>query len=79
MDVFPALLDGDVPFYSHEIDAYWNDIGNLEELRQGNFDALLGAVEVEPGAPEVADGVYARPSPLDGVEVEGAGAGRRGD
>ncbi len=39
MDVFPRLLDGDVPFYSHEIEAYWNDIGNL--------DALTGAVEVE--------------------------------
>ena len=36
MDVFPRLLDGDVPFYSHEIDAYWNDIGNLEELRAGH-------------------------------------------
>ena len=47
MDVFPRLLDGDVPFYSHEIDAYWNDIGNLEELREGNVDALTGAVEVE--------------------------------
>ena len=35
MDVFPRLLEGDVPFYSHEIDAYWNDIGNLEELRAG--------------------------------------------
>ena len=30
MDVFPRLLEGDVPFYSHEIDAYWNDIGNLD-------------------------------------------------
>jgi NDP-sugar pyrophosphorylase family protein len=70
MDVFPALLEGDVPFYSHEIDAYWNDIGNLEELRQGNFDALLGAVEVEPGAPEVTGGVRAA-SPLEGAEVEG--------
>ncbi|HMI81505.1 MAG TPA: NDP-sugar synthase [Solirubrobacterales bacterium] len=47
MDVFPRLLDGDVPFYSHEIDAYWNDIGNLEELRAGNVDALTGAVRVE--------------------------------
>lgn len=47
MDVFPALLEGDVPFYSHEIDAYWNDIGNLRELREGNFDALTGAVRVE--------------------------------
>lgn len=47
MDVFPRLLESDVPFYSHEIDAYWNDIGNLEELREGNLDALTGAVRVE--------------------------------
>jgi mannose-1-phosphate guanylyltransferase len=46
MDVFPRLLEGDVPFYSHEINAYWNDIGNLEELRAGNIDALTGAVAV---------------------------------
>lgn len=68
MDVFPALLEGDVPFYSHEIDAYWNDIGNLDELRQGNLDALRGAVEVDPGAPEVSAGVRAA-SPLDGAEL----------
>jgi mannose-1-phosphate guanylyltransferase/mannose-1-phosphate guanylyltransferase/phosphomannomutase len=78
MDVFPALLEADVPFYSHEIDAYWNDIGNLEELRQGNLDALGGAVRVEPGAPRVSDGVWSA-VPLDGVEAEppvlvGAGA-----
>jgi mannose-1-phosphate guanylyltransferase len=70
MDVFPALLEGDVPFYSHEAEAYWNDIGNLSELRQGNLDALSGAVAVEPGAPEVAEGVRSS-SPLDGVEVSG--------
>jgi mannose-1-phosphate guanylyltransferase/mannose-1-phosphate guanylyltransferase/phosphomannomutase len=46
MDVFPRLLEADVPFYSHEIDAYWNDIGDLEELRAGSVDALTGAVEV---------------------------------
>jgi mannose-1-phosphate guanylyltransferase/mannose-1-phosphate guanylyltransferase/phosphomannomutase len=55
MDVFPRLLEGDVPFYSHEIDAYWNDIGNLEELRAGNLDALGGAVKVDPEG-EVVDG-----------------------
>jgi len=70
MDVFPALLEGDVPFYSHEIDAYWNDIGNIGELRQGNLDALHGAVEIDPGAPEVADGVRSA-SPLGDAEVEG--------
>jgi mannose-1-phosphate guanylyltransferase/mannose-1-phosphate guanylyltransferase/phosphomannomutase len=70
MDVFPALMENDVPFYSHEIDAYWNDIGNLEEMREGNFDALRGEVRVEPGAPEVGDGVRSA-SPLDGAEIEG--------
>jgi len=67
-DVFPALLEADVPFYSHEIEAYWNDIGNLDELRDGNLDALRGAVAVEPGAPEVSEGVRAA-SPLEGVEA----------
>ncbi|HUC00003.1 MAG TPA: NDP-sugar synthase [Solirubrobacterales bacterium] len=55
MDVFPRLLEGDVPFYSHEIDAYWNDIGNLEELRESTVDALTGAVVVEREG-ELADG-----------------------
>ena len=46
-DVFPALLDQDVPFYGHEIGEYWNDIGSIPEFRQGNFDALSGEVRVE--------------------------------
>ncbi len=47
LDVFPALLDHDVPFYVHEIDAYWNDVGSLPEYLQGNLDALEGTVRVE--------------------------------
>jgi mannose-1-phosphate guanylyltransferase/mannose-1-phosphate guanylyltransferase/phosphomannomutase len=70
MDVFPALLEADVPFYSHEIEAYWNDIGNLEELRGGNLDALHGAVEVDPGAPRVAEGIWSA-TPLDAIELDG--------
>lgn len=45
-DVFPALLAADVPFYIHEIDCYWNDVGSLSELREGTFDALTGAVDL---------------------------------
>jgi mannose-1-phosphate guanylyltransferase len=55
MDVFPKLLESDVPFYSHEIDAYWNDIGNLGELRESTYDALNGAVAVEQVG-EMVDG-----------------------
>ena len=42
LDVFPALLEHDVPFYVHEIDAYWNDVGSLPEYLQGNLDARRG-------------------------------------
>ena len=48
-DVFPALLENDVPFYIHEIDDYWNDVGSLDELRQGTFDALEGRLSLPVG------------------------------
>src|SRR5215204_6061128 len=70
MDVFPSLLDGDVPFYSHEIDAYWNDIGSVGEFVQGNLDALAGEVGISPPVPEVSTGIYAGGgSDLDAVRV----------
>jgi mannose-1-phosphate guanylyltransferase len=68
MDVFPSLLDGDVPFCSHEIDAYWNDIGSVGEFVQGNLDALRGEVGIEPSAEEVSPGVYAGEG--SGLEVK---------
>jgi mannose-1-phosphate guanylyltransferase len=71
LDVFPALLDGDVPFQSHEIDAYWNDIGSVDEFVQGNFDALAGQIGIEPPAEEISSGIYAGDaSDLDGVKVK---------
>jgi mannose-1-phosphate guanylyltransferase/mannose-1-phosphate guanylyltransferase/phosphomannomutase len=71
MDVFPGLLEGDVPFYSHEIDAYWNDIGSVGEFVQGNLDALAGKLGIEPPRSEVAAGVYAGDgSDLEGVKVK---------
>jgi mannose-1-phosphate guanylyltransferase len=70
MDVFPRLLEGDVPFYSHEIDAYWNDIGNLDELRSGNVDALTGAVAVEREG-ELVEGYRSGEGPGDEGELVG--------
>src|SRR5918995_1203229 len=71
LDVFPALLDGDIPFHSHEIDAYWNDIGSVGEFVQGNVDALHGDVTIAHGAEEVSSGVYAGSgSDLDAVKVK---------
>jgi mannose-1-phosphate guanylyltransferase len=47
LDVFPALLEGDIPFYVHETDGYWNDVGSPPEYLQGNLDVAAGDVDVE--------------------------------
>ena len=73
-DVFPALLDGDVPFHIHETREYWNDVGSLAELRQGTFDALhgelrLGGLDAEEVAPGLL--IAGGGAPPEGVEIEG--------
>jgi mannose-1-phosphate guanylyltransferase len=67
-DVFPALLANDVPFHVHAIDEYWNDVGSLQELKEGTFDAMRGALRVELHGEEVADGVRI----CDGTELTDA-------
>jgi mannose-1-phosphate guanylyltransferase len=56
-DVFPALLENDIPFHIHEVEEYWNDVGSLGELRQGTFDALAGKLRLQVEGAEVAPGV----------------------
>ncbi len=69
-DVFPALLQHDVPFHIHELDEYWNDVGSLPELLQGTFDALEGRLDLRGPGERVADGVtVGEGSSLDGVTI----------
>jgi mannose-1-phosphate guanylyltransferase len=56
-DVFPVLLENDVPFYIHEVREYWNDIGSLAELRKGTFDALRGELRLQAEGREVRPGI----------------------
>ena len=67
-DVFPVLLENDVPFYIHELREYWNDVGSLSELRQGTMDALRGELHLQVEGEEVRPGVLvaAGESPLRG-------------
>jgi len=49
-ELFPLLLEMGRPIYGHVLDGYWQDIGNLEQFRQANFDALDGRVQLDiPG------------------------------
>jgi mannose-1-phosphate guanylyltransferase / phosphomannomutase len=39
-ELFPLLLEMGRPMYGVVMDGYWQDIGNLDQFRQANFDAL---------------------------------------
>src|SRR5207245_1335093 len=47
---FPLLLEMGRPIYGSVCDGYWQDIGNLDQYRQANFDALEERVHLNvPG------------------------------
>jgi mannose-1-phosphate guanylyltransferase/phosphomannomutase len=49
-ELFPLLLEMGRPLYGMVCDGYWQDIGNLDQFRQANFDALDGHVDLNvPG------------------------------
>jgi mannose-1-phosphate guanylyltransferase len=68
LDVFPALLQHDVPFHVHATDSYWNDVGSLPEYLQGNLDVVLGRVAVSAAGRLIDDG-----DPSLGAEVDAGG------
>jgi mannose-1-phosphate guanylyltransferase/phosphomannomutase len=45
-ELFPLLLEMGRPIYGHVFDGYWQDIGNLDQYRQANFDALDESVSL---------------------------------
>lgn len=49
-ELFPLLLEMGRPIYGETLEGYWQDIGNLDQYRRANFDALDGTVRLRiPG------------------------------
>jgi mannose-1-phosphate guanylyltransferase / phosphomannomutase len=63
--LFPDLLSRGKPLYGHVLDGYWQDIGNLDQYRQANFDALDGRIALELPGIRLRDNVYLG----DGVQL----------
>jgi mannose-1-phosphate guanylyltransferase/phosphomannomutase len=55
--LFPDLLERAKPILGHVAQGYWQDIGNLDQYRQANFDALDGRVELELSGIRLRDNV----------------------
>ena len=51
-ELFPLLLEMGKPLYGYVCEGYWQDIGNLDQYRQANFDALDESVR--PASPASA-------------------------
>lgn len=45
-DLFPMMLQNNMPIYGFISDGYWRDVGNLNEYQKGQQDALHGFIEL---------------------------------
>jgi mannose-1-phosphate guanylyltransferase / phosphomannomutase len=72
-DLFPLLLELGHPIYGYVCEGYWQDIGNLDQYRQANFDALDEKVRLNiPGLKLRGDVWVGEGVEIDQVEnVEG--------
>src|ERR687898_1892226 len=72
-DLFPKLLDQDRPLYGFVTDAYWEDIGTLEQYASAQRDVLDGEVrDVRPPGTRLRENIYVgKRAQVDDEELEG--------
>src|ERR687883_302359 len=64
-ELFPLLLEMGRPIYGYVFDGYWQDIGNLDQFRQANLDALEERVRLNIPGIRIRGNVWLG----DGVEI----------
>jgi mannose-1-phosphate guanylyltransferase / phosphomannomutase len=65
-ELFPLLLEMGRPIYGLPMEGYWQDIGNLDQYRQANFDALDESVRLNVPGVRLRGNVWMG----EGVEVD---------
>jgi mannose-1-phosphate guanylyltransferase/phosphomannomutase len=65
-ELFPLLLEMGRPIYGYVCDGYWQDIGNLDQYRQANFDALDEKVSLNVPGLKIRGDVWIG----EGVEID---------
>jgi mannose-1-phosphate guanylyltransferase/phosphomannomutase len=65
-ELFPLLLEMGRPLYGYVFEDYWQDIGNLDQFRQANFDALDERVRLNIAGIRLRGNVWLG----EGVEVD---------
>jgi mannose-1-phosphate guanylyltransferase/phosphomannomutase len=57
-DLFPLLLDKNVPISGYIAQGYWCDVGHLDAYRESQYDALHQKVKLDAAYPEIAPGLW---------------------
>jgi mannose-1-phosphate guanylyltransferase / phosphomannomutase len=57
-DVFPVLLEKDIPMYGFIETGYWCDVGNLETYREAQYDGLSRKVNLDFPYNEIRPGIW---------------------
>lgn len=57
-DLFPKLLEDNVPMYGYVTKDYWNDIGDLRVYKEVNFDILSGKVRAGLKYKQLEKGIW---------------------
>ncbi|HTR33694.1 MAG TPA: sugar phosphate nucleotidyltransferase [Gaiellaceae bacterium] len=65
-ELFPLLLEMGRPIYGYVCEGYWQDIGNLDQYRQANFDALEQKVGLDISGLRIRGDVWIG----EGVEID---------
>jgi mannose-1-phosphate guanylyltransferase / phosphomannomutase len=65
-ELFPLLLEMGRPLYGYVCEGYWQDIGNIDQFRQANFDALDDKVRLNIGGLKIRGDVWLG----EGVEID---------
>ncbi|HEX3686980.1 MAG TPA: NDP-sugar synthase, partial [Gaiellaceae bacterium] len=65
-ELFPLLLEMGRPLYGHVLEGYWQDIGNLDQFLQANFDALDERVQLDISGIRLRGNIWLG----EGVEVD---------
>lgn len=58
-ELFPQMLAKGLPLYGYVTDAYWCDVGSIDEYRRANADMLYGRVKLaEPFGKHIGGGIW---------------------
>jgi len=60
-DLFPKMLDQDIPIYGAEAEGYWCDVGSPAAYLQCSMDALNGRLNLETQGQCIAPGIHCAP------------------